>query len=358
MISVFQIFRVLMGVIVFIFVLTFFLRVSDMYSSTQERGSLLETVNVFDHTAMQVYTSGNPSTFPGFDGFETLVYEAPKIKHDAGQKTLSVPVFLVASIGDEVLLERRCLEFGWYRWCLVLAFPKGTKILFTPLDNTQQTRDLIVEVVDNLPPTLEFGFCNGNDARTASKEEFLSYIAGSAGTAYQQCDVPLPDHYRLVTISSSGLPQPQDNQTAFHIIIDTASGEVYDSAPGGSAEPRPYHDWMDIAVFMTGGHEALDYKEAVFTLELEAATSIMHQRTVLVSQKTKEINRQPCLECSTAFPEACGWTDYRGREHDSQIYKDFISSLLTLQGAIGGSYHVPLDDTVVRYEELKNQGCE
>lgn len=357
MISVFQIFRVLMGVIVFIFVLTFFLRISDMYSSTQVRGNMLETVNVFDHTATQVYTSGNPSTFPGFDDFEILVYEAPKIKHNAGQKTLSVPVFFVTGTG-EVLLERRCLEFGWYRWCMVLAFPRGTKILFTPLDNTQQTRDLIVEVVDNLPSTIQFGFCNGNDARTANKDDFLSFIAGSAGTSYQQCDVSLPEHYRLLTISSSGLPQPQDNQTVFHMIIDPAAGEVYDAAPGGSAQSRPYHGWMDIAVFMTGGHKALDHKEAVFTLELGAATSIMHQRTVLVSQKTKEHNRQPCLECSTPFPEPCGWTDYRSNDHESQIYKDFISSLLTLQGAIGGSYHSQLDDTIIKYEELKNQGCE
>ncbi|MBN2330826.1 MAG: hypothetical protein JXC85_03350 [Candidatus Aenigmarchaeota archaeon] len=357
MISVFQIFRVLMGVIVFIFVLTFFLRVSDMYSSTQERGSLLETVNAFDHAAMQVYTSGNPTTFPGFEGFETLVYEAPKIKHDAGQKTLSVPVFFVPGTG-EIMLERRCLDFGWYRWCMVLAFPKGTKVLFTPIENTQQTRDLIVELVDNLPSTIEFGICDGNGARTADKEGFLSYIAGSAGTEYQPCDVQLPEHYRLVTINSTWLKQTQENQAVFHTIIEPSSGIVYDAATGRSDQPRPYHDWMDIAVFITGGHRALDYKQAVFTLELEAATGIMHQRTVLVSQKTKELNRQPCLECSTPLPEACGWTDYRGMGHESQIYKDFISSLLALKGAMGGSYHSQLDGTVIRYDELKSRGCE
>jgi hypothetical protein len=357
MISVFQIFRVLMGVIIFIFVLAFFLRISDMYTSVQIMGSRLETVNTFDHTAMLVYTSGNPSTFPGFDGFETLVYEAPKIKHDAGQRTLSVPVFFAAGEG-EVLLERRCLDFGWYRWCMVLAFPKATRILFTPLDNSQQARDLIEQVVENMPASLLFGYCSGKDARAAARDDFLAYLSGSAGVAYQECNVSLPEHYRLVTITSSAPSRSQKNSTGSRIFINPGAGEVYETGTANGSRTRPFDGWLDIAVLLTGGIKALDYKEAVFRLDLGAATEIMHQRSILVAQMTKEINRQPCIECSTPMPAACGWTDYSGQERESRAYKDFISSLSGLKGSVSGDYRGRLDDTVVKFDELKNQGCE
>jgi hypothetical protein len=355
MISVFQIFRVLMGIIIFIFVITFFLRIADMYSATQTMGSMMEEVRTFDNVAMQVYSSGNPATFTGFEDFETLVYEAPKIKYDTGQRTLGVPVFFIAESG-KISLERQCLDSGWFKWCAVLAFPGTAKVLFTPLENTDESRQLIREVVGNLPGTIEFGFCDGTDARTASKDDFLSFIDGMAGTEYQPCEVSLPDHFRLVTIGAP--PIPPSNLTANHMAIDLGAGELSEVGPGSAPEPRPYVDWLDIVAFMTGGSNALDYKKSAFSLELAAATAIMHERSVLVSQRTKELNRQRCLECSTPFPAACGWTDYTGTEHESQIYKDFISSLADLKGVITGVYQLQLDDTTLKYNELKNQGCE
>jgi len=356
MISVFQIFRALMGVIVFIFVITFFLRMSDMYTATQIKGSKMEMVNAFDYVAMQTYTSGNPATFPGFEGFETLVYEPPKIKSDAGQHTLSVPVFFVPGRG-EISMERRCLDFGWFKWCMVFAFPAKSKILFTPIENTNATRDLILEIVENLPGSLEYGFCNGADARTANKDEFLSYLASGAGVTYQPCETQLPEYCRLVTITAS--TGSSSNLTENHIIINPSTRLVSEENSSGGLESRPYHDWMDIAVFITGGVKALDYKKAVFSRELAASAGIMHGRSVLVSQRIKEYNIQPCLECSTPFPTPCGWTDYLGREHESGIYHDFISSLVSLKNAISsGNYHQLLEDTASKYNELKNQGCE
>ncbi len=354
MISVFQIFRVLMGIIIFIFVITFFLRISDMYSATQTMGSKMEEVRAFDHTAMLVYSSGNPATFTGFESFETLVYEAPKIKYDTGQKTLSVPLFFIPEAG-EISLERQCLDSGWFRWCAVLAFPKSSKVLFTPLDNTAASRQLMRDVVSNMPSNIEFGFCNGNDARTAGKADFLSHLDGIAGTTYQPCDVSLPDHFRLVTIGAP--PIPPSNLTANHIAIDMGMGELSEVVPSPPA-PIPYVDWTDIVAFITGGSKALGYKRSAFSMELAAATDIMYERSVLVSQRTKELNVQRCLECSTPMPAACGWTDYTGVEHESQVYKDFISSLADLKGVITGDYQSQLDDTALKYNELKNQGCE
>jgi hypothetical protein len=356
MISVFQIFRVLMGLIIFIFVLFFFLRISEMYTTTQLLGSKLEAISTFDYVAMITYTSGNPAIFPGFEDFETLVYEPPKIKSEAGQKTLSVPVFFIPGEG-EISLDRRCLDFGWFRWCIVFALPDSSKILFTPLENTPATRELIRDVVSNLPGSLEFGFCNGGDARSAGRVEFLGYLDSETGVTYEPCRVGFPEHYRLVTVSAStGFP---GNFTGNHIIITPGERLAYVGNSTEDLEPRPYEDGLDLAVFITGGHKALDYKNAVLSLELAAGTRIMKERSILLSQRFKENNVQPCLECSTPFPKACGWTDYMGQEYESDVYKDFISSIDDLLEAIPGrNYKGELDDTVLKYEELKNQGCE
>jgi hypothetical protein len=74
MISVFQIFKMILGVIVFVFVMTLFLRVSDMYSGIGERRGEFEVVDSLDKVVMQVYTSGNPDVFSGFRDFELLLY--------------------------------------------------------------------------------------------------------------------------------------------------------------------------------------------------------------------------------------------------------------------------------------------
>ena len=356
MISVFQIFRILMGVIVFIFVITFFIRLSDTYSSTQEMGEKIEQVNAFAHSAMQVYTSGNPTTFGGFTDFYSLVYEAPRIQSDAGQHTLLVPAFFIPGKG-EITLERRCLDFRWYEWCSVFAFPKSARILFTPLENTPESRALIQQVADEMPESMEFGFCNGTDARTTTIGEFSQYISGAAGNSYEPCRVNLPDHYRLVTIS--GTPGFSSRVKDNHVIINRAAGLAYEENLSGTLESRTYGDASDIVVFITGGVKALDYKNEVFSRELAAAASIMHERSILVAQKVKAHNVQPCQECSTPLPRACGWKDYRGNVHESDAYKDFISSLSSLKIALQtAGYSSELQDTAAKYAELENQGCE
>jgi len=356
MISVFQIFRVLIGLIVFMFVISFFLRIADMYSYTQTMGNKIDAVNNFDYTAMQTYTSGNPSEFPGFKDFETVVYEPPKIKSDAGQKTLTVPVFFMPTKG-EVSLERSCLDFGWFRWCCVFAFPKSAKVLFTIGENTPETRALIRKVVENLPGSLEFGFCDGTDARSSDRTQFLLYLDGSAGTTHRPCEAILPDYCKLVTINASAGFSSRIKEN--HIKINPSSRDVYEFNQSGFPESRRYRDWMDIAVFITGGVKALDYRNSDFSQELAASAGIMHERSLLVQQRIKDYNRQPCLECSTPLPQACGWTDQGGAAHESTAYRDFISSLQRLKSALtSGEYQSQLDDTALKYDELKNQGCE
>lgn len=355
MISIFQIFRIVIGVIVFIFVITFFLRVAETYAYTQEMRIKIDTVNSFDHMAMAVHSSGNPATFPGFKDFETLVYEAPKVKSDAGHRTLSVPVFFMADKGG-IAMERRCLDYGWFRHCSVLAFPTGTLFMFTLIDNKEASRELVRDIADSLPAGMEYGLCDGNDARVADKAQFLSYLGSSSGAAHEPCVASLPGTSVLVTVNATLDSAVHIDR---HFVVDQGSGTVSGFDQGARLDPRSYMDALDISIFMTGHGPALDYKNQDFLEELETAAGIMHQRTVLVEQSVRGHNKQPCPECSTPIPEACGWTGYDGTGHPSQSYRTFIASLRALQTAMGsGPFEAQLLDTAQKYETLQDEGCE
>jgi len=356
MISVFQVFRALIGIIVFVVLITFFLRITEMYTGTQIRGGTLETISTFDQVAMQTYTSGNPSTFSGFMDFDFLVYDPPKIKSDAGQKTLSSPVFFIPGKG-KILLERHCLDYEWFRFCWVYAFPEAMNIIFTPVINTPEARKLIRDAVDDLPESMEFGFCNVTDARVTGKSDFLRYLAAASGLEYRHCEAVLPKDSRLVVIESP--PYSFPSGSGVDVVIDPPAAKLYEGNSTGGSQSRTYRDAMEVAVFITGGTKALDFKREVLSVEIGTATKIMKERTVLVSQKMKEYNRQQCLECSTPFPKACGWIDHNGLRHESAIYRDFITSLDSLKASIAsGNYLQKLNDTAVKYGELRNQGCE
>jgi hypothetical protein len=355
MISVFEIFRVLIGLVVFVFVLTFFLRLSDMYSNTQVMGKKLETVNTFDQVAAQTFTSENPTTFSGFRDFTTLVYEPPKVKSDVGQKTLSVPVFFIPSKGV-IMLEKQCLDYNWFRFCWVYAYPNSTQILFTPLENTADARATIASIVQLLPDSMDYGYCSGDDARASTKSGFIQYLSGSAAESYQPCTRQLPEGSRIVVINSTFNFSSGLRGDAF---MELSSGKLYRKNSTGGMQPTGYRDALDVAAFIAGGEKSLEFKRSTLLRELAAATKIMKERTVLVSQRLRERNKQDCMECSTLFPKACGWVDFSGNKYESLLYKNFLSSLGALESSMAsGDYLQQLETTALYYESLKDEGCE
>jgi len=352
MISVFQIFRMLIGIIVFIFVLTFFLQVAGMYSTTQERSKKLDAMSAFDQIASQAYTSENPATFSGFTDMETLVYEPPKLKTEAGQKTLSVPVLFMPGKG-QINMEKRCSEYGWFRSCWVYAFPEATKIVFNMLDASQETRALVADAVRLLPATIQFGYCSGSDAMVSGRDGYLSYLASlSYGDA--PCQVQMLGLSQLVVVDRTFNYTRMPNGTVF---MATEPRTLVSGAPKSWALPAGYSDGMDVAAFLTGGAASLEYKRSAFQKELLVSTRVMKERTILVSQKMMDLNRQPCQECATPFQQECGWTDFRGNSYESGLYKAFITSLDALEKS-SGNQQLLLKVSVNAFNELKDRGCE
>jgi len=353
MISVFQIFKMLIGIVIFIFVMIFFMQITDMYADVGERSGEYSFASDFDNAAMDVYISGNPGTFRGFGDAEHLRYEAPKLFFGSGQKTMSVPVFMIPD-ADAMSIERRCDDYGWFMNCYIFALPNASTFLFTPIDNTPEARENIKSVTEALPDTAYFGYCSGDGILRGNKTEFVKFIgAQMTSMSFSECTRVLPEDTRLVVF---GEPE---NYTAGMISVHAG---VVKSLVFDAVEEEPYAGTDDLIAAMTGGVPALKYKHEVFVKNLAVSASITRQRAMLVSSMFLETNVQPCLECATPKPKACGWTSYNGVPAPSTLYTSFRNRLVALENMVSsGSYTAVINvlgETAVIFEDLRSAGCE
>lgn len=367
MLSVFQIFKMLIGVVVFVFVITFFLQLAGMYSGVGGMGKEYDAVNSFDETLMNTYTSGNPGTFSTFGGFETIVYEPPlpeksgdlpKLKFSSGQKTLSVPAFVIASAGD-MDMERICDDYGWFSFCYVVAYPQSMVVLFTAVKNTVQTRGMIKDVVESLPDGMKFGYCDGNTSLLppgeSTKEPFLSFVDSDmrAMEDFYPCELEFPDYYRVVTVGD-------DEADEAEIVLSPAGPGSWTLADRDSS--LRLVNITDVAIFMAGGSDAMANKRELLREELSVAAGIMKERNILAERLVLEHNKEPCSGCPTLYPKACGYTDYDGKVHKGTLYTDFGDELDALirmiQTRRSDVIMKELSDTAAAYEGLVSGGCE
>lgn len=367
MLSTFQIFKMLLGVMIFVFILTFFLRITDMYTGVEVRGEDFETLDLFEKSVRQTYTSGNPGTFGDFDKLEFFLYEPPKIKSGLNQKTLSSNAFVILS-KSEMNLMSNCSDYGWFSFCWVYAYPKALKLIFTPLENTPEDRVLVEDIVNTMPEDIEFAYCSGQDTGKGNKTEFLSHVTGTGPNSMRErdftvCELEIPQDFRLVTITTDDSIEPR----ASEIILNPQTKTFREQVSGmreftdnvqDVIRTGTYEDASDVYFLLTTGKNALDFKDDAFRTEVGVAARIMEERMKLVSQSMMGLNIQPCNQCPTPFPTECGYIDFEGTEVVSQPYSDMIDSLDELNDDIENGNDINLDDTMTGYEILKDVGCE
>jgi len=364
MTSTFEVFRILLSILIMVFILLVFLRIADMYMTLQTMKNKIQTVNAFEETVRQVYTTGYPATFQGFTGFETIEYDydgmgnSGRIKSDAGVKTLDLPVFFRPDRESSLALEKKCEDFGWWRFCWVNTVPKSMRIFFNPVTNTREARALILNISENFGQT-ELFVCNSTAVAPDlpySRDDF-SYIMANLGylpsSEIDVCDAYITEPSVLVIIGSvDSAPQPARQNI---IIVDPASKKIRDI--GGIYE---YHDESDIAAFIIGGNSSLDFKKRVFNQSLEAAASVMKARSVLLNGKMKILNRPLCPECPPQlYPKECGGVSYNGIERSDGLFLTFANSLDSLvQNLNSDEYWDELNAVNGVYTQLKSSGCE
>ncbi len=386
MLSVFQIFKVLIGIIVFVVVMTFFLRLSEDYMGVGETGREYETAEAFDIALMNTYTSGNPGSFEDMGKFDMAVFLLPpeekrseraKLAFPSGQKTLSVPAFVFTSTSPMKTM-RFCEGHEWYRFCYVYAYPEDGIILFTPEINNAATRKLILNTLESLPDDLEYGYCEGEtamvkktDEEGSAKKKFMDYVMGAMQYAgnFEPCTKELKPYYRLITI---GTGSPRENE-----VVIMPSGENSGTLRSWNGEGISQTNVVsfthasDVSIATAGGALAVHNKRGLLLKDLLLAAKVMRDRTSMVHKMIIETNLEPCANCATVkYEKACGYTDSEGHPHTSDDtegfyvpYEDFIDALDSLIERIESqdSNSLIMSDlghSAEMYKVLKDLGCE
>ena len=286
MTSLYEVFRLIFGLIVAGFIFVILINFISSYASVQESINRAEIMRNFLKTGADVYLTGNPVGFTqfgkaDFSGVNEPVFETTPpegILSSTGKSPVYFPLFF--ALGDEVFIDGGSLDMGWWTFRYVTAMPQ-TRIFFSPQVSGQ--REFIRSVVSHFPnteffsPTVSFGICDGSEIRElcgGSLCEQRDFIFSLQDQVVQPCTVPIPENAVLVTIArtcTEGLClTPADDQGVGTMLLD---GETYF-----------YKDPLDVVAAVIGQSEdrlgsratrLVDYKNAIFRREILLAVDVM-----------------------------------------------------------------------------------
>ncbi len=366
MITVYRLFQIIMGIILSVFILYILINYAGKYAGVGEEAERLKVLSVFLQDADNVYFSGNPINFDDFsrDDYTSChpkPTRPPRLwcsidEHGYETRQLLVPVF--TRFGDDVLITRGSLDYGWTKQDYIEALSEIT-IVFNPTVPTDDDaswnliRDIAAAFPDTLghQPKVLFDFCDGGSLMGALYERwgFLSAIRSGRSTFYR-CTASLSPSQVLVTFSSSCPPGFADSG----ICVSPPQDGVGYAYIAGSTKAYVYKDPADLAALVIGsgredvfgtpvGEETWEFKNQFFLDSLRTSARFMERRCGILKQMS-EIRD----ECSSKY-------------QDLEIS---MSSIVTLAG--GDPYDIDamhdlkdkLDQASSLWDELIDMGCE
>jgi hypothetical protein len=326
MISLYRMFQMIFGIVVSVFILYFLIQYASNYAGFQEDVQKVTIIKNLKITAESVYTYGNPVVFPdtSMRDFSSCYMtinkpEPPIIKCNFGEIG-SVLIPLLLSADGEVVVDRADLNFGWHVMHWVEVMPESV-ILFTPMDSSDETWNLMKNLTEVLPSTenldakITFDFCDGNYLTGAcggpcEKFDFMSVLDSHQAQA-AKCTRSLSKEHKLITISS----QCRAGFSDYGVCVKLPQNGVGLAYLADSGETYVYKDPMDIIALLIGGSEKdvlgktfgeklYDYKNEVWGERLSLAAKIMKQRMLLVSSRYQYLGEN--LECIPIYANLAG----------------------------------------------------
>jgi len=304
MLSVMQVFQIIFSLIAAVLIITFLISYAGDYQNIQGSASKARAINDLLSTANDVYLTGNPTTFDGFQKVDLDYYFDTGPDQDvinslsAGNYPVYTP--LLMSPGKQMILDRVDYDYGWWRFSLVEALPE-MKVIFTLEDNRHETRQIVTDILSFMPSTLYhdppvlFGLCDdnallngdfcGSGDTDCHRTYFLTYMNNNIDDTdtFSRCTAALGSKHRLVTLSGYCSPNYVDG-----LCINTNSKNVYLS--GLEFE---YRDTVDILALLIGwentdildhvqGKMLYDYINRKFIEHAQFASEIQSKRIDLL----------------------------------------------------------------------------
>lgn len=296
--SLFQVFKMVFGVIASVVILYFLVTYAGVYGTGQQDVQRSLIMKNFRQLADDVWLTGNPSDFDFSKMNEEVYFDArqspPVFRFGNSNMQVTNPMFF--RYGDSVFAGRSQLDFGWWKFSFVVAAPEMV-VVFSPLQNTEQVWGIMRDITALLPDTtavntkLRYAFCGYPGGRDISspmeKFEFQRALGLNYETAtFYSCSAQLPSNYILVTVSVGCSQSPSAG------ICVNPDGLFYIA---GSDREYAYMDGLDIIAAIIGGtgsdmrgrasDDLYAYKQAAFRESMKFAADIMANRAQLLAGK-------------------------------------------------------------------------
>jgi hypothetical protein len=352
MISVFQVFKIILGIIISAFILFFVLRFAGSYMDIGESSRQVSIIVSFKKSIEDVYTTGVSTDFEMKDS-EILAYKPPYVDTSKVSYVDMDPIPLLLIPGEKFSIYRNEYDTGWWKFYLIEVLPE-TKILFVPLGNDERVWSVMGNITKFLPSTentktkVKFYLgCNKTEPDEyypiGERNRLLDMVPKF--TAFDVEMGPCGDleyfrekGYRIITISEEStdadfLVSPIDNEIGY-VYIKTGDGY----------EEYIYKNGLDIVALLLGGKRYYDYVNEKFLGELGVAIDVGIRETDLLTGDINLRNR-----CGAEFSEFRGTLDF--------IKEELIPELDSMEEENTKEFAYQMRESVEDYKSLERLGC-
>ena len=356
--SVFQMFKIIAGLLMSVFIIYFAVSYSGTYTQVQSGISGNQELRDFVETSRNVYLTGNPSNFK-FTKKPTFNYESGSLGSIVyGQATAYPKNPILFSAGERIFIDSNSLGLGWTDYKFTEAMPE-THVILNPLDTSPQTMQLLQDTTLLMPstayfkPDVVFGFCDSGSIAYnfcngwCERDDFSFYLL-TPGLSFGECTAAMPPGYMLLTAA-----EDCTGKAGVCIGPPDSNGMGLAFADG---RQMLYKDPLDIAALVIGGAEAYDYKNSDFaeTIAFESAAEAARAR--LLEARLKGLLASGSLD-PRSNPGKC-----------AQAYSNFAASLDAVGQGLEKGYHTDpakavaaanaLKQAKLAFGSLKSLGCE
>ncbi|RLJ08201.1 MAG: hypothetical protein DRP12_01015 [Candidatus Aenigmatarchaeota archaeon] len=348
MISIFQLFRIIFGIILSIFIIYFVVSYLSTYIGIQQAGMQAAALRSFSQTLQHVYSYNDPQPFQEFRKTALnftwiLIGEEPRITVE-GLGDWNLPVPAVIRPGQELWLERKALDWGWYEFWIVTGVPD--EFLFIININDADSKDLWDRIEPFLPGNrTKYANCHGANLGTASKLDFFRVETG------ELCELKPGKNQALITISSSCSPWYQPYGLCINPNVNPNGHAYYQN------ESFTWNDELDLIALILGSNHQDIYQHSQGSLSKR-----------LLESKRYFFQHHVGLAAKTAAERARKLADYiedKKREGKISPNADVVNCVQKLDDFADLLDQIAenpskdkLDRSAQLYDDLVESGCE
>ena len=361
--SIFEIFKIVLGIIIASFFLFFMLQIAGIYSFTESRSTQVTEYKNVKKLIEDTYVYSVQSEI---DLKKPPIFYTPPYISEADAISVSPSILYFFKPGKRLVVYKSSMDYGFWKADFIAALPES-KVFYNlveyDLDHYSLLHNLTELFPQSVDPKVEFGFCNGGQELVAkSRDEFLKPIRGIVRTKSPQdlglqfCTVNFSEPKTKIVLTRNSEADPSNN-TIFIQLPQNRIGAIMFRGTDKEEQVTDYRlvykDSLDIFSAIIGGVDSYKYKNKLQFESLLAFSKEESKRATLLAStySNPELGKQKCAEQYTVLK-----TKMDGE------FKAFLASVINFQNYNNSAemekFLNLMDEVNGIYSKIKTAGCD